>query len=165
MKPFACLVCAAALSVVGPSYSATSAGPGHAFVFSLSLDRTLKVGGEAPQNLTLQKGATYRVRVETRSDDTAQATFSDITGRLVGFASGVVEHRTPENHVDIPSGSHSKLPWTLHWRLQELDGKMWLAIGGLEQRQVLIRLYPYRPGPEWAPFPESPDPLGRPTGP
>lgn len=109
MKRFTSLIFAAALSVAGTSRAATSAGPGRAFVFPINLGRTLQLG-ETPQNAILQKGSSYRVRIETRSDDTARATFYDVTGRRVGHASGVVEHRTSDEHADIPSASIRSCP-------------------------------------------------------
>jgi len=142
MKRLASLVCATALSVVPTGRAGTPDPAARTFVFNLSVDREYMVGGEMPGNLTLQKGTSYRVHVETRSDDTARATFYDMMGRRVGRAIGAVEPRTAEAPNDIPASFNS----TPRVFVAEVDGMPFLVIGDPKQRRVVIRLF--RPGPE-----------------
>jgi hypothetical protein len=142
MKRFASLVCATALFVVPTGRAGTPDPAASTFVFNLSVDREFMVGGEMPTNLTLQRGTSYRVHIETRSDDTARATFYDKMGRRVGRAIGAVEPRTAEAPNDIPASLDS----TPRVFVTEVDGMPFLVIGDPKQRRVVIRLF--APGPE-----------------
>lgn len=142
MKGLAGLVCAAALAAASTGWAGTPDPAARTFVFNLSVDRELRVYGETPQDLTLQKGTSYRVHVEMRSDDTARATFYDKMGRRVGRAIGAVEPRTAETPNEIPASLDS----TPRALVTEVKGMPFLVIGDLKQRKVVIRLFP--PGPE-----------------